>query len=157
MSSAFEWTFPKIIWSIIIFCAAGVAEILGGWLVWSSIRGTVEPVGGGGEEEEGKVNKEGTVGTAEGEGDQINAQKKPFWYAIIGSFILILYGFIPCLQPTDSFGRIYAVYGGFFIVLSFLFGWYLDGDQPDLGDVVGGIVALIGVLLIMLWPRNNYE
>ena len=62
-------------------------------------------------------------------------------------------GFIPCLQPTDSFGRIYAAYGGFFIVLSFLFGWALDGDKPDLGDVIGGSIALAGVFVVMFWPR----
>ncbi len=33
------------------------------------------------------------------------------------------YGFIPTLQPTSNFGRLYAVYGGFFIVLSYAWGW----------------------------------
>lgn len=78
---------------------------------------------------------------------------KPYWWAIIGSVILIGYGFLPTLQPTDSFGRIYAVYGGFFIVLSFLWGWLLDGDRPDIGDALGGGIALVGVLLVLLWPR----
>lgn len=32
------------------------------------------------------------------------------------------YGFVPCAQPMSDFGRIYAVYGGFFIVLSYLWG-----------------------------------
>lgn len=79
--------------------------------------------------------------------------KKPWWYALLGSLILVAYGFVPTLQPTDSFGRVYAVYGGFFIVLSFLFGWWLDGDKPDLGDGVGCAIALAGVLLILFWPR----
>jgi small multidrug resistance family-3 protein len=78
--------------------------------------------------------------------------KRPWWFALLGSFVLIVYGFIPCF-PTDSFGRIYAAYGGFFIVLSFLFGWALDGDRPDIGDVVGGSIAMVGVCVIMFWPR----
>jgi small multidrug resistance family-3 protein len=78
---------------------------------------------------------------------------KQFWWAIIGSLILIAYGFIPTLQPTSSFGRIYAVYGGFFIILSFLWGWAFDGDRPDLGDAIGGGISLVGVLLILFWPR----
>ncbi len=80
--------------------------------------------------------------------------RKPYYYAIIGSLVLVAYGFIPCLQPTDSFGRIYAIYGGFFIVMSFMFGWWLDSDKPDLGDIVGGTIAMVGVFVIMLWPRN---
>lgn len=79
--------------------------------------------------------------------------KRPWWFALLGSVILIVYGFIPCFQPTDSFGRIYAAYGGFFIVLSFLFAWALDGDRPDMGDVVGGSIAMVGVCVIMFWPR----
>jgi small multidrug resistance family-3 protein len=78
---------------------------------------------------------------------------KQFWWAIIGSAILIAYGFIPTLQPTSSFGRVYAVYGGFFIILSFLWGWAFDGDRPDTGDAVGGAISLVGVLLILFWPR----
>jgi drug/metabolite transporter superfamily protein YnfA len=78
---------------------------------------------------------------------------KPAWWAVLGSLILVAYGFIPTLQPTDEFGRIYAVYGGFFIVLSFLAGWGLDGDRPDKGDITGGCIAMVGVLLILFWPR----
>jgi drug/metabolite transporter superfamily protein YnfA len=78
---------------------------------------------------------------------------KPWWWAVVGSLILIIYGFLPTLQPTDSFGRIYAVYGGFFIILSFLFGWLMDGDKPDRGDLIGGTIALAGVLVVMFWPR----
>ena len=78
---------------------------------------------------------------------------KPFWWAICGCIVLIAYGFIPTLQPTDSFGRVYAVYGGFFIVGSFLWGWLLDGDRPDKGDIIGGCISWVGVLLILFWPR----
>ena len=119
---AFEWTPIAVLQSISVFCLAGVAEILGGWMVWMALRGNSDGI-------------------------------RPWWYAAIGSAILIAYGFIPTLQPTDSFGRIYAVYGGFFIVLSYLFGWLLDGDRPDVGDIVGSCVALTGVLIIMFWPR----
>ena len=80
-------------------------------------------------------------------------ENRPWWWAAIGSVVLVIYGFLPTLQPTDSFGRVYAVYGGFFIVLSFLAGWWLDGTRPDSGDAVGGAIALAGVLVIMFWPR----
>ena len=50
---------------------------------------------------------------------------KPWWWAVLGGLILVVYGFLPTMQPTETFGRIYAVYGGFFIVLSLLWGWWL--------------------------------
>lgn len=85
--------------------------------------------------------------------------KKPWYYALLGSLTLIAYGFIPCLQPSaasDGFARIYAAYGGFFIVLSYLLGWALEGEsaKPDVGDLVGGGIALVGVGVIMFWPRG---
>lgn len=78
---------------------------------------------------------------------------KPVYYAAIGAFILILYGIIPTLQPAN-FGRVYAAYGGVFIVLSILWGWKVDKIVPDRFDVLGGLVALLGVCIIMYWPRN---
>ncbi len=44
---------------------------------------------------------------------------RPGWWGLLGGLVLVLYGVIPTLQ-TSHFGRIYAVYGGFFIVLSLL-------------------------------------
>jgi len=78
---------------------------------------------------------------------------KPGWWGLLGSLILILYGVIPTLQPSH-FGRIYAVYGGFFIVLSVLWGWGFDGDRPDHADVAGAFIALLGVCVMMYWPRR---
>lgn len=73
-------------------------------------------------------------------------------YGIFGAAILVLYGVIPTLQPA-SFGRVYAAYGGIFIVLSILWGWGIDKVSPDKFDIIGGLISLIGVLIIMYWPR----
>ena len=51
--------------------------------------------------------------------------------AIAGWLLLMLYGVVPALQPT-TFGRIYAAYGGFFILLALLWGWRIDGVRPDM-------------------------
>ena len=73
-------------------------------------------------------------------------------YAMAGAAILIIYGIIPTLQPAN-FGRVYAAYGGVFIALSILWGWGVDKVAPDRFDIIGGFVALIGVMIIMYWPR----
>lgn len=80
-------------------------------------------------------------------------ESRPSWWGLIGGVILIFYGVIPTLQ-TAHFGRVYAVYGGFFIGLSLLWGWVFDGDRPDRMDVVGSAIALVGVSVMMYWPRS---
>jgi small multidrug resistance family-3 protein len=73
-------------------------------------------------------------------------------WGLAGGLVLILYGIIPTFQPAH-FGRVYAAYGGFFIVLSLLWGWIFDGTAPDRFDVIGAVVAMAGVCIIMYWPR----
>jgi small multidrug resistance family-3 protein len=79
---------------------------------------------------------------------------KPLLYGIISAAILVLYGVIPTFQPAN-FGRVYAAYGGVFIVLSILWGWQVDKIASDRFDIIDGFVALIAVGGgIMYWPRG---
>ena len=78
---------------------------------------------------------------------------KPIMYAIVGAVVLVVYGIIPTLQPAN-FGRVYAAYGGVFIILSIIWGWKIDGIAPDKFDIIGGIISLAGVGIIMYWPRS---
>ncbi len=80
-------------------------------------------------------------------------QNRNPWYGVAGAVVLVLYGVIPTLQPAN-FGRVYAAYGGIFIVLALLWGWRVDKVIPDRFDVAGGAVALLGVLIMMYWPRT---
>ena len=74
-------------------------------------------------------------------------------YAAIGAVVLILYGIIPTMQPAH-FGRVYAAYGGMFIVLSLLWGRGMDGDRPDRYDMIGAILCLGGMIVMMYAPRT---
>ncbi|MEE3719607.1 YnfA family protein [Tumidithrix elongata RA019] len=78
---------------------------------------------------------------------------KSIWVALLGALLLIGYGFVATLQPTN-FGRTYAAYGGIFIVLSLLWGWRVDGITPDRFDCLGAAIALLGALAIVYAPRN---
>ena len=118
VETSLVWTPQTIALSILLFIAAGLLEVGGGWLVWQTVR-----------------------------------EDKNWTYAAAGVIALIGYGFVPCLQPTSDFGRVYAIYGGFFIVLAFAWAKQFDGYLPDLGDLIGAGIALSGVLVIMLWPR----
>ena len=78
---------------------------------------------------------------------------KNLWVGLVGGIVLFLYGIIPTFQPA-SFGRVYAAYGGVFVVLSLLWGWQIDKVTPDKFDILGGLIALVGVGVIMYWPRG---
>jgi small multidrug resistance family-3 protein len=80
-------------------------------------------------------------------------EAKSIWIGVAGGLLLFLYAVVPTLQPA-SFGRVYAAYGGVFIVLSLLWGWQIDQSVPDRYDVIGAAIALLGVLIIMYWPRS---
>lgn len=75
------------------------------------------------------------------------------WLGMIGVILMAVYGVVPTLQPAN-FGRVYAAYGGVFIVLSILWGWVVDRIAPDKYDWLGGWIALLGVLVIMYAPRH---
>jgi small multidrug resistance family-3 protein len=79
--------------------------------------------------------------------------KRSPWLAAIGAVVLFAYAVLPTFQPSH-FGRVYAAYGGLFIVLSILWGWWIEGTTPDRFDLIGGLIALLGVAVIMYWPRG---
>ena len=78
----------------------------------------------------------------------------PLPMGLAGAALLVLYGVLPAFQATPDFGRVYAAYGGVFIVMSLLWGWKFDGSVPDGPDAWGAFLCLIGVAVIMYWPRK---
>ena len=77
---------------------------------------------------------------------------KGWAWGLLGGAVLILYGIIPTFQHAH-FGRVYAAYGGVFIIMSLLWGWYFDKAPPDIPDIAGALICTIGVIIIMYWPR----
>ena len=80
-------------------------------------------------------------------------EDKPFWLGLLGGFILALYGVVATMQ-TSSFGRVYATYGGFFFLMSLLWSMKFDNYLPDKYDIIGALVALLGVCIIYYAPRQ---
>jgi small multidrug resistance family-3 protein len=76
------------------------------------------------------------------------------WLAVVGGLLLAAYGVVATLQPAN-FGRVYAAYGGVFIVLSLAWGWAVDGHRPDRWDYLGGALCVFGMALIMYGPRSG--
>jgi len=77
-------------------------------------------------------------------------------FGALGGFVLFLYGVIPTFQKTH-FHRTYAAYGGIFIIMALGWGYLSEGVVPDIYDIVGAIVAGVGVLIIFYYPRKEDE
>ena len=73
-------------------------------------------------------------------------------FGLVGGLILFSYGIIPTFQPAD-FGRVYATYGGIFIIVSILWGYWIDKKKPDRFEIIGSIIVLIGVVVMFYFPR----
>ncbi|WP_447641981.1 MULTISPECIES: YnfA family protein [Chitinophagaceae] len=78
---------------------------------------------------------------------------KPFWWGVTGGIVLVLYGVVATWQTSD-FGRVYAAYGGIFIIMALIWAWKVDNFRPDKWDVIGALVAVIGACIIIYMPRK---
>ena len=100
-----------------LFFAAAIAEIGGGYLICSWIR-----------------------------------KKKTIILGLVGGLILFVYGILQTLQPSN-FGRVYAAYGGIFVVFSVIWGILIDKKKPDRFEVIGSLIVLSGAAIIFYGPR----
>ena len=70
----------------------------------------------------------------------------------VGAIVLFTYGVVMTLQP-ENFGKVYATYGGIFVVVSIIWGYWIDKKKPDRFEIIGSIVVLIGVAIMFYLPR----
>lgn len=80
---------------------------------------------------------------------------RPSYFGLIGGLFLILYGIIATFQQFPTFSRVYAAYGGVFIVMSVFWGWIVDRKSPDTYDIIGTLICLIGVSVMLFAPRHG--
>ena len=73
-------------------------------------------------------------------------------FGAFGGLILFVYGLVPTLQPSN-FGRVYAAYGGIFVVMAIIWGLIIDKKRPDKYEIIGGIIVLLGASIIFYFPR----
>jgi small multidrug resistance family-3 protein len=78
--------------------------------------------------------------------------KSIFWLAP-GVVSLVVFAYLLTLLPSDHAGRAYAAYGGIYITASLLWLWLAEGQRPDVWDVAGGLIAVLGAMIILFAPR----
>lgn len=74
------------------------------------------------------------------------------WLGLVEMALLGFYGIVASFQ-IEGFGRVFAAYGGIFIMFSIAWAFVFDDFKPDRYDVLGAVVALLGVMIIMYFPR----
>lgn len=79
-------------------------------------------------------------------------ENKGIVFGLLGGVLLAIYGIIPTFQPAH-FGRVYAAYGGVFIVSSLIWGALVDKKNPDKYEIIGALIALVGVFIIFYINR----
>ena len=77
-------------------------------------------------------------------------------FGAFGGLVLFLYGVVPTFQKAH-FHRTYAAYGGIFIIMAIFWGYLFERVVPDLYDVIGTIIASVGVVIIFYYPRKDGE
>lgn len=81
-------------------------------------------------------------------------QGKSAWLLLPAALSLALFAWLLSLHPTAA-GRVYAAYGGVYILTAIVWLWLVDGIRPTSWDIVGSLVALAGMAIIMFAPRNG--
>jgi len=66
---------------------------------------------------------------------------------------LALFAWLLTLHPTGA-ARTYAAYGGVYIAVALVWLWIVEGERPTTWDLVGALVAILGMAIIMLGPRR---
>ncbi len=79
---------------------------------------------------------------------------KTIWLLVPAALSLIAFVWLLTLHPT-AVGRVYAAYGGVYIVMAILWLWAVNGIRPTTWDMAGSLVALIGMAIIMFAPRTT--
>lgn len=80
-------------------------------------------------------------------------QGKTLWLLLPAAVSLGALTWPLTLHPTVA-GRTYAAYGGVYIAVTIGWLWAVEGIRPSRWDVIGSLIALTGMAVIMLVPRN---
>jgi small multidrug resistance family-3 protein len=75
------------------------------------------------------------------------------WLLAPAAASLTLFVWLLTLHPTAA-GRVYAAYGGVYVATAILWLWLIDGARPTAWDLVGAAIAVGGMAIIMLGPRD---
>jgi len=75
------------------------------------------------------------------------------WLILPAVLSLALFVWMLSLHPSAA-GRVYAAYGGVYVVVALLWLWLVEAVKPTAWDLIGAGVSLTGMSIIMFAPRS---
>ena len=79
---------------------------------------------------------------------------KSVYWIIPGTISLVIFSILLTRVDGIFAGRVYAAYGGVYIVASLLWLWLVEGQRPDKFDAIGSIIYIVGALDILFGQRR---
>lgn len=76
----------------------------------------------------------------------------PLWL-VPGLISLGLFAWLLAMVEAGFAGRAFAAYGGIYIAASILWMWGVEGQRPDLWDLAGAALCILGAIVILAAPR----
>ncbi|MDO5646603.1 YnfA family protein [Paracoccus sp. (in: a-proteobacteria)] len=74
-------------------------------------------------------------------------------WLIPGAASLALFAFLLALSPAEFAGRAFAAYGGVYLGATLIWLWAVEGHRPDIWDMTGAVLCIIGAAVILFAPR----
>lgn len=72
-----------------------------------------------------------------------------------GAVSLVLFAWLLTLHPVHGAGRVYAAYGGVYIVASLVWLRVIEQQRPDRWDMLGAALCLAGAGVIFFAPHSG--
>jgi small multidrug resistance family-3 protein len=82
-------------------------------------------------------------------------QGKHVAWLLPGLMALAVFAFALTRVESSHAGRVYAAYGGIYILSSLIWLWLVEGTRPDRWDLLGMTVCLLGAGIILYGPRPS--
>lgn len=79
---------------------------------------------------------------------------KSIWWLVPGIASLIIFAMLLTRIDSAAAGRAFAAYGGVYITASLLWLWMVEDVRPDLWDLAGAALCLLGMAVILFAPHR---
>ncbi len=80
---------------------------------------------------------------------------KSIYWIFPGIASLIAFAFLLTRIESMFAGRTFAAYGGVYILASILWLWVIEGQRPDIWDILGAVICIVGAAIILFGTRES--